>query len=85
MVLESLRRTSARALLLVICLGLGVARPSLDQSELVTLLGLSAAYLASSLMVSEQVNVLCACWRCVLSLLFRHHRDIICLNLRMYS
>lgn len=52
MVLEALRRTLSRALLLLLCLGFGVARCSLHRHELVGCGLLSAAYLAASLAVA---------------------------------
>lgn len=51
MVLEVLRRTLSRALLLLICLGFGVVRTSLTVKEWVSVVGLSLLYFAASLTV----------------------------------
>jgi len=52
MVLEVLRRTLSRALLLLLCLGFGVARCSLHRHELFGCALLSTGYLAASLAVN---------------------------------
>lgn len=53
-VCELFQKTFSRALLLVICLGYGIARPRLHKAEWMSLLTLSALYLGSTIMDEVQ-------------------------------
>lgn len=51
---ELFQKTFSRALLLVICLGYGIARPRLHKAEWMSLLTLSVLYLGSTIMDEVQ-------------------------------
>ena len=51
MVFKMLRRTLSRTLLLVICMGYGIARPSLTKREIIAVAVLSLCYLVASVTV----------------------------------
>lgn len=57
-VCELFQKTFSRALLLVICLGYGIARPRLHKGEWLSLITLSVLYLGSTIMdeVSRSVG-----------------------------